>query len=313
MARFQLSDIEAAARTIDPVFLNSPQFLCEPLSDACHAKVFVKLETANPIRSFKGRGADLLVQQANGPLVCASAGNFGQAMAYAARKYQLPVTVFASVHANPLKVARMRALGATIISEGQDFDAAKTTSRSFAKERKLRFVEDSLDVETAIGAGTIALELLASKETFDAMLVPIGNGALVNGMGIACKGSGSQTEIIGVQAKGAPAMVESWQQQKTISYPSIDTIADGIAVREPVLEALLDMRDALDDALLVSEAAIVAAMKLLFQTAGLVTEPSGAVGVAALLEHGARFQNKKVAVILCGSNLTPEQMQRWLF
>jgi threonine dehydratase len=313
MARFHLPEIEAAAAIIDPVFLHTPQFECEPLSDVCGATVFLKLETANPIRSFKGRGADLLVQRATQPLVCASAGNFGQAVAYAGRKYRIPVTVFASVNANPLKVERMKALGATVIAQGEDFDAAKMAARTFARERGLRFIEDSRDVETAIGAGTIALELLSGKSAFDSFLVPVGNGALINGIGVASKEGGNRTRIVGVQAEGAPAMVESWRQGGVITYPTINTIADGIGVREPVPEALNDMRDAMDEALLVSEENILAAMKLLFHTAGLLVEPSGAVGVAALLQHPAKFRGQRVAVILCGSNLTTDQINRWLF
>lgn len=312
MGRFHLSEIEAAAGRIDPVFLRSPQFICEPLSEACNADVLIKLETANPIRSFKGRGADLLVQQAKEPLVSASAGNFGQALAYAGRTHQVPVTVFASVYANALKVARMKELGATVVAEGLDFDAAKMAGRRFALTNGIRFVEDGRDVETAIGAGTIALELLERENDLHAILVPIGNGALINGIGCTYKSKSQATRIIGVQAKGAPAMVESWQQSKLISYPTVATIADGIGVRVPVPEALDDLRDNMDEALFVSDDAIIRAMKLLFTLAGIVVEPAGAAGVAALLEHKERISGKRVAVVLCGSNITNAQMQQWL-
>lgn len=313
MSRFQLADIQAAATQIDTVFLNSPQYECEPLSDALGAEVTVKVETNNPIRSFKGRGADLLVQRAAEPLVCASAGNFGQAVAYAGRKHGIPVTVFASTHANPLKVERMKALGATVMATGDDFDAAKAAARMFALRNGVRFVEDSRDVETAIGAGTIALELLAGHAHLDAVLVPVGNGALINGIGTVYRALQPSTKVIGVQAKGAPAMVESWRQKRLVRHDAIHTIADGIGVREPVPEALADMQDIIDDALLVSEESILKAMRLLFQTAGLVSEPSGAVGVAAMLEHGTTLHHKRVGVILCGSNLTEGQMRAWLF
>lgn len=313
MARFHLADIEMAAGRIDPVFLRSPQFVCEPLSKACRAEVVIKLETANPIRSFKGRGADLLVQRAKEPLVSASAGNFGQALAYAGRTHQVPVTVFASIHANALKVARMKELGATVVAEGVDFDAAKEAARRFAATRGMRFVEDGRDVETAIGAGTIALELLERENNFHAVLVPVGNGALINGIGSVYKSRAPATRIIGVQAKGAPAMVESWLQNRLVSYPTIETIADGIGVRVPVPEALEDMRHTLDEALLVSDDAILDAMKLLFTSAGLVVEPAGAAGVAALLAQPDLFAGKKVGVVVCGSNLTSTQMQQWLY
>ncbi|HAC25206.1 MAG TPA: hypothetical protein DCE81_09850 [Cytophagales bacterium] len=311
MARFHLADIQRAARLIDPVFLHSPQYEYAPLNDALGCRVVLKVETMNPIRSFKGRGADLLVQNASTPLVCASAGNFGQAMAYATKKRGLPLTVFASVNANPFKVERMRALGATVILEGADFDAAKEEARQWASGQSQRFAEDSRDVETAVGAGTIGLELLQANLDLDVLLVPVGNGALINGIGRAFKESGSRTRIIGVQALGAPAMVESWHARRKITYASMNTIADGIGVRLPVDEALEDLYPVMDDALLVSEDSILKAMRLLFRLAGLVVEPSGAVAVAALLEHH-RFQSMKVGVILCGSNLTDQQINDWL-
>ncbi len=308
--RFSLQDVEQAWEKIDPVFLESPQFECEPLSEILGAKILLKVETLNPIRSFKGRGADLLVQQYHSPLVCASAGNFGQAIAYSARKRGLPVTVFASVQANEYKVARMRALGAEVYLRGDDFDEAKEEARQWALTNNHRFVEDSRDVETAIGAGTIGLELIRAKTGLDVLLVPVGNGALINGIGRVFKDSGVPTRVVGVQSMGASAMLESWRARRKITHTTINTIADGIGVRLPVDEALEDMYPVMDDGMLVSEENIIRAMKLLFQTAGIVVEPSGAVAIAALLEKHS-FKSLKVGVILCGSNLTIHQ-QKWL-
>jgi threonine dehydratase len=310
MPRFSLQDVEHAWEKIDPVFLQSPQFECEPLSKLLGVQILLKVETLNPIRSFKGRGADLLVQQSHSPLVCASAGNFGQAIAYAARKRGLPVTVFASVQANEYKVERMRALGAQVYLHGNDFDAAKEEARQWAIKNDQRFVEDSRDVETAIGAGTIGLELIRAKNNLDVLLVPVGNGALINGIGRVFKDSGVSTRVVGVQSMGASAMLDSWRARRKITHTSINTIADGIGVRLPVDEALEDLYPVMDDGVLVSEENIIKAMKLLFQTAGLVTEPSGAVAIAALLEKPS-FESLKVGVILCGSNLTIHQ-QKWL-
>jgi len=114
--RLSLERIEHAAKVIDPAFLNTPQFVCEPLGEELGLRLALKIETMNPIRSFKGRGADFLVSQVKecGRLLCASAGNFGQAMAYACRKRGLKLTVYASINANPLKVERMRSLGAHV-------------------------------------------------------------------------------------------------------------------------------------------------------------------------------------------------------
>jgi threonine dehydratase len=312
MSRFTIRDIEVAEKGIDLVFRNTPQYEYGPLSEALGSKVVVKIETQNPIRSFKGRGADLLAAGAAEPLVCASAGNFGQAMAYACTKRKLPLTIFASTKANPLKVERMRALGGNVILEGDDFDEAKENARVHARQTGQRFVEDSRDVETAIGAGTIALELMRLTNPLDAVLVPVGNGALINGIGRAFKDAKSPTEIIGIQSAGAPAMLESWSQKKIIRYPSIHTIADGIGVRLPVIEALQDMADVVDKGMLVQESSILAAMKLLFSLGGILAEPSAVVGIASLMENSERFKNKRVGVIICGSNLTQEQIKNWI-
>lgn len=312
--RLSLERVEHAARVIDPVFLHTPQFVCEPLGNELGVRLALKVETLNPIRSFKGRGADLLVSLVapGTPLVCASAGNFGQAMAYACRKRNVPLTVYAGTTANPLKVERMRALGANVILYGEDFDAAKTEARRVAEESGLRFVEDGLDVETLEGAGTIGLEWLSLPEALDAVLIPLGNGALFTGVARVLKARSPRTRTIAVQAAGAPAMVESWRQGRVVTHDRIDTIADGIGVRVPIPQAVEELRGLVDDALLVSEEAIVRGMKLLHRHAGVVAEPSAAVGVAALLESPAHFRGRKVGTIVCGGNLTVQQMGDWL-
>ena len=118
--------------------------------------------------------------------------------------------------------------------------------------------------------------------------------------------------MIGICAEGADAMAGSWQAHRAIERPEVNTIADGIAVRRPVPEALTDMEGLVDEVLLVSDAAILYAMRMLFQSAGLVVEPAGAAGISALVEHPA-LGTQRVASVLCGSNLTAEQMARWIY
>jgi len=314
MTRLSLARIERAASLIDPVFLHSPQFDCEPLSQAVGARVLLKVETMNPIRSFKGRGAELLV--ANVPrgdqVITASAGNFGQAVAYACRPRGMALTVYAAESANQLKVERMRQLGAKVILAGRDFDEAKGMGRAAAQSRGIRFVEDGRDIETAEGAGTIGLELSNASTPPAAVLIPLGNGGLFAGVAQVLRARLPGTRRIAVQAAGAPAMVESWRAGRVVAHEQLTTIADGIGVRVPIPEILDDLRDLIDDAILVRDETILRAMRLVHQHAGLVVEPSGAVGIAALLEDPARFREQHVATILCGGNLTPEQMRDWL-
>ena len=312
--RITLDRIEAAARAIDPVFLHTPQWVCEPLGEELGARVALKAETLNPIRSFKGRGADWLVRNLppGAALMCASAGNFGQAMAYTCRARGVPLTVYAAEQANPLKIARMRAMGTRVVLAGEDFDAAKALARQQAAREGARFVEDGRDPEPSEGAGTIALEWLAFPERLDALLVPIGNGALLAGIATVLQARRPETRVVAVGATGAPAMIESLRSGRTISHDRIDTIADGIGVRVPVPEALDDLHELVDEQQLVPDDCILRAMRLLHRHAGVVAEPSGAAGLAAVVQEPTRFAGQTVGTVICGGNLTPAQMREWL-
>lgn len=313
MSRFNAEDIEKAVAQIDRIFLNTPQYECETLSKYLGAKIIVKIETLNPIRSFKGRGADLLVSKTESQkLVCASAGNFGQAMAYSCRKKGIALTVYASVHANPFKIERMRELGAEVILKGDDFDSAKMEAKAAAQRAGAQFVEDSLDVDTAIGAGTMGLELKDYQGSIDSLLIPLGNGALLNGVSTVMKQYRKGTKIVAVQAAGAPAMIESLKMGKLVMHEKVNTIADGIGVRIPVAQALDDMKGLVDDHILVKEETIIESIKLIHQHVGILAEPSAAVGVAAILENKSMFKDKTAATIICGSNLTKEQIGKWI-
>jgi threonine dehydratase len=308
--------IEAAVRSIDPVFLNTPQFESEPLSDELGMRLVLKVETVNPIRCFKGRGTDLFVSRLpadSSKLVCASAGNFGQGLAYAARKRSFNPVVFAAETASPVKIERMRQLGAEVRLFGSDFDAAKQEARRFAEETGALFVEDGRDAAITEGAGTIGVELCRWPSHIDVALVPLGDGALVGGMGRWMKIHSPGTRIIGVCASGAPAMALSLRQHKVVvPTESVSTIADGIAVRVPVPEAVSDLQGVVDEVLLVEDDAIIRAMRLVFQHHGLVIEPAGAAGVAAAMTYGERFRGACVATPLTGGNLTAEQARQWL-
>ncbi len=311
--RLSLERIAQAATVIDPVFLNSPQYLAESLSEQLDCRLVVKVETLNPIRSFKGRGAEYMAASLPGRphLVCATAGNFGQGMAYAARKRGLAVTVFAAANANPLKVERMRALGADV-RLGGDIDAAFLAAKAFATENRARLVEDGRDTAIGEGAGTIGLELLRWPDPFDAILVPLGDGSLLAGIARWVKAHNPATRMIGVCASGAPAMERSWRSGRVQELNRADTIADGLAVSIPYTEALADITALIDDIVLVEDSTLLEAMRRAHQELGIVLEPSGAAGLAALLSHRERFRGQLVSAVLTGGNLTAEQIRQWL-
>jgi threonine dehydratase len=297
-----LESIARAARDINPIFRNSPQFEADALGAEIGARVLLKVETVNPIRSFKGRGTDFYVHETKpaGNLVTASAGNFGQGLAWAARARGVSLDVFAAESANPLKVKRMRDLGATVHLAGRDFDDAKAHARDHAA--RTGFVEDGREPSIAEGAGSIAVELCTWPEPIAAAVIPLGNGALLGGMGTWIRHASSQTRIIGVCAENAPAMRDSLRAGHAVETETAITIADGIGVRVPVPEALDYLRPVVDEVVLVSEDGLRRAMELTQSATGLVAEAAGVAGVAALIEHPQLSAYGLVATPLCGSN-----------
>jgi threonine dehydratase len=314
--RLDLQRIHLARTGIDPVFLDTPQYECEPLGDALGCGVILKVETLNPTRSFKGRGTETVLTRLQDrgttyAVVCASAGNLGQALAYGGRRRGIPVTVVASSRANPLKIQRMRALGADVVLVDGEIEAALDTAKRIAEDTGAYLVEDSLDVGTCEGAATIGLELAAVPHQLDAVLVSLGAGAMASGVGFALK-SLRDVEVVTVQPEQAPALTLSLRAGRPVEVGAPDTIADGVAGRYVIPEVLADLTEVVDDAVLVSEKAIVEAMRLLHQHAGLVVEPAAALGVATVLEGDGRYDGRTVATILCGSNVTPADFARWI-
>lgn len=304
--------IVAASRAIDSTFLDSPLVEQAAANAALGLRLLAKVETLNPIRSFKGRGTDWWMASLDDddtPIVSASAGNFGQGLACAAAKRARALTIFASTHANPAKIAAMQRLGAAVVQEGEDFDSAKAAARRYADRNGCVFVEDGAERLIAEGAGTIAKEITEALDPrgieLDALFCPLGNGALLTGVGAWLEARTPSCRVIGVVAASAPAMKLSWESGSLVSTPAAATIADGIAVREPVPYALASMRATVDDVVAVDDDVIAAACAFCLEHYGLVVEPAGAVGVAAILADPSPFASRTVATVLCGSNVLP--------
>jgi threonine dehydratase len=296
----------AAARTvIEPVFQRSPQYVDRQLSHELGRTVLIKDETRNPVRSFKGRGACFLVASlpTASHVVCTSSGNFGQAIAYACQSRGLRCTVFLGDDANPIATERIRGLGAAarIVLPARDRAPA---ARSFAESEGGILVEDARDPASAEGAGTIGLELRDAGR-LDAIIVPVGDGALISGVACAVKDESPSTRIIGACPAAAPSVAESWRTG-TRMRAEAQTIADGLSTTEPIAASLTRMLALVDDMVLVSEGGLVDAMRLGARTLGTVLEPSGAAGLAALLEHDP--PGERVAVLLTGSMVRPEHL-----
>lgn len=316
LTRLDIARIQSARQLIDPVFLDTPLYRCAALEADLGCKVSIKLETANPVRSFKARAAEvvttLLGNRGSTGLVCASAGNLGQALAWSGSARGLAVTVVASRYAPAMKLDRIRALDATLDLVDGDIEVARERAAVIAQREDIRLVEDSLDIETCEGAATIGLELATAVPSFDAVLVALGGGALATGVGHVMKTLAPHVEVICVQPLGAPAMTLSWRERRVVTTESTNTIADGVAGRHPIPAVLYDLLAVADDAVLVEELSIITAMRMLFIHAGLVVEPSAALGIAAILEDPDRFAGRHVATIVCGSNVDLDPYYSWI-
>lgn len=305
--------IRAAHGRIHPAFRTSPQFVHEGLSARAGVEVVLKVETVNPIRAFKGRGTWLAVAGLAGegsvgpdrPVVAASTGNFGQGVAFAARAHGIPAVIFADEHANPVKLDRMRALGATVIQQGRDFDAAREASEAYADAHRAYLLLDGADVRVAAGAATLALEVTDGIAAGDlpplaTAYVPLGNGALIVGVGAWLRHAAPGCRVVGVVAEAAPSMALSWRAGEPIETPDAATYAEGIACRVPIPEALDMIVGRVDEVRLVSEAAMHAADAELSAATGITVEGAAAASWAALLEDSRR--EGPALVILTGSN-----------
>src|SRR5262249_23421224 len=192
----------------------------------------IKLETANPVRSFKARGTELvasrLADQGGAAVVCASAGNLGQALGWSGRRRGLDVTGVASRFAPTVKLDRLRSFGAHLELVDGDFDMARERAVTIAQQRGVRLVEDSLDIETCEGAATIGLELVSAMSSGDAVLIALGGGALATGVGHVLKALAPAVEEICVQPLGAPATTVSLRERRDVHPDATPAIADRV-------------------------------------------------------------------------------------
>ena len=309
--------IRAARQLIHPAFRNSPQFVHEGLSDLAGITIVLKVETVNPIRAFKGRGtwlaiAGLAGEGTIGPgraVVAASTGNFGQGVAFAARAHGIPAVIFADEHANPTKLDRMRRFGATVIQQGRDFDAAREASEAYAQTHGAFLLLDGADPRVAAGAATLALEVTDGIAAGDlpeigTAYVPLGNGALITGVGAWLRHAAPGCRIVGVAAAGAASMVLSWEAGDLVETSEAATYAEGIACRVPIPEALDMMVGRVDELVLVTEAELHAAEAQMTAATGVTVEGAAAASWAGLLADPRR--DGPALVILTGSNVAPD-------
>ena len=307
-APFTIDDIRAAATRLQGQVLDTPCLPSRTLGELAGCEVFLKFENHQFTASFKERGAlnriaQLTADERARGVLAVSAGNHAQGVAYHAQRLGIPATIVMPRFAPAVKVERTRGFGATVVLEGDTFDDARAHGLQLAAVRGLTLVHPYDDLAVMAGQGTIALEMLAQQPALDVIVVAIGGGGLISGVATAARALKPGIEIVGVQTERFPAVWGAFHGSASDCGQA--TIADGIGVKSPGALTVPVIRERVDDVLLVSEDDIEQAILMLLEIEKTVVEGAGAVGLAALMKHRARFAGRKVGLILCGGNIEP--------
>jgi threonine dehydratase len=285
----------------------TPTFPSPGLSETVGVEVWVKFEVFQPIRTFKVRGAWTRLRRAvaegdRRPVVTASAGNHGLAVAYAARRQGRPATVYVPVGANAAKVAAIRAEGATVVAVGRDYQEAAAAA---CRERPDDLFVHAFDDPWVIaGQGTTALELVRQADV-DTVFVAVGGGGLIGGMALWLKSHRPDVRVVGVEMRGADAMARSLAQGRVVELPGVATIADGLAPRAVSERTRILAERYVDELLLIDDDALWPAMDLYLTKERVLAEPSGAASLAGLLAR-PDLVRRRAAVVLSGGNVPPD-------
>lgn len=303
-----LDDIQAAARRVEGHIERTPCRYSMTLSQITGAEVWVKFENLQFTASYKERGAlnklmQLTADEKRRGVIAASAGNHAQGLAYHAQRLGVPVTIVMPRGTPFVKVQQTRDFGATVVIEGDGFDAAHAHALLLMEERGLVFVHPFDDPDIMAGQGVVALEMLEDAPDLEILPVPIGGGGLISGVATAAKALKPDIRIIGVE----PAMYPSFTaRMRGVNAPcSGQTIAEGIAVREVGKLTYQTVRPLIEDVLLLEEPFFERAIALYCNVEKTIAEGAGAASLAALLAFPERFRGKKCGLIITGGNIDP--------
>ena len=301
-----LDDIRAAAERVKGAVIRTPMMKSETLSQIVDAEVWLKFENLQFTAAYKERGAlnkllQLTDEERSRGVIAASAGNHAQAVAYHGRRLGIPVTIVMPVSTPMIKVTQTEGHGATVVLHGERVDDAFTKAREIEASEGLTFVHAFDDPVVIAGAGTIGLEMMEDAPGLDTLVVPIGGGGLISGVAIAAKALKPGIKVVGVEAELYPSMKNVVEGGN--GAIGGDTLAEGIAVKEPgqltrkIIGELVDRID------LVAERDLENAVAMLVNIEKSVVEGAGAAGLAAILAQPERFRGRKVGTILCGGNI----------
>ena len=243
-------------------------------------------------------------------VIASSTGNHGAAVAWAAKLLGIKARIFLPAGCNPVKRARIASLGAEIVEcGGADLAAAFQLANEYAKRPGVYFLNDATDANLPAGPGTIGCEILQQLPETGAIVVPMGDTALIRGVAAAVKQIAPRVRIIGVQAELAPSYYRSWKEDRVVGTETCDTIADGLATRTPDAENVRDVKKLVDEVVLVSEEAMLRAIEILLMEEHVLAEPAGAASTAALLAGGAEFGDN-VVLVVSGANISRDVLRR---
>jgi threonine dehydratase len=301
-----IDDIRTAAQRIEGAVIRTPMLVSRTLSEIIGAEVWLKFENLQFTAAYKERGAlnkllQLTPEERARGVIAASAGNHAQAVAYHAKRLGIPATIVMPESTPTVKVTQTAGHGATVVLFGKIVDDAFARARELALENGYVFVHAFDDPQIIAGAGTIGLEMLEDAPDLDTIVVPIGGGGLMSGVSIAARAVKPDIELIGVEAELYPSMKCAIQHcQMPLGG---DTLAEGIAVKQPGELTSRILAEYANDVALVSERALERAVAMLVGIEKTVVEGAGAAGLAAMIAEPERYRGKKVATLLCGGNI----------
>lgn len=301
-----LADVRAAAERISGQVVRTPTMFSQTLSTITGAKIWLKFENLQFTAAYKERGAlnallQLTDEQRERGVIAASAGNHAQGLSHHGTRLGVPVTIVMPRTTPTVKVMQTESVGGKVVLEGETFDEAYEYARGMERQLGLTFVHPFDDPKVAAGQGTVALEMLEEAPEIDTLVVPIGGGGLLSGMGVAARALKPDMRLIGVQAQLFPSM---YSKLKHVDMTcGGDTLAEGIAVKEPGAFTSKVLAGLIDDVVLVDEAALESALALLLQIEKTVVEGAGAAGLAAVMAEPELFEGRNVGIVLTGGNI----------
>ena len=303
--------VDRAATVLSEILEPTPFMKNNNLSDIYDAEVYLKREDLQIVRSYKIRGAynmirSLSAESLKNGIVCASAGNHAQGVAFSCSKLKIMGSIFMPVTTPKQKIEQVRMFGKEfieIVLTGDTFDAANSAAIAYAQENGKTFIPPFDDPKVMEGQGTIGKEILSQfPEKLDYIFVPIGGGGLASGLGSYIKAMSPETKIIGVEPAGAPCMKAAIENGGPVALDEIDKFVDGAAVQKAGAKTYEVCKEVLDDIVIVPEGAVCTMIIQMYNKSAIVVEPAGALATAALRFYADKIKGKKVACIVSGSN-----------